>query len=209
MGILKGAMTGRRYRVEGELPEGFRGPWIEALNRGAFQEPFSASHRDETTGWVRPDNLLLTDFSDIGSWLFEPYAHFALRMDKKILPANLLKAKLRLAEEEWCGENQQRNCPASVRIELREALEVEMLTRCQPRVRVYEVLWQLHEGWLLFEGRSRHANEVFLKRFYQDFGRELSPVNPLDWLEDEPLRFALERTGASEFNESPAEVLHA
>jgi hypothetical protein len=74
---------------------------------------------------------------------------------------------------------------------------------------VSEVLWHLNEGWLLFGGLSLHANELFRKRFYQDFGRELTPVNPLDWLEDETLRFALERTGASEFTETELEGVHA
>ena len=59
MGIFKGALSVRRYRVDGEAPDGFRDLWRDALDAHAFRPPLSALHKEEIAGWVLAHNLLL------------------------------------------------------------------------------------------------------------------------------------------------------
>lgn len=64
MGILAGAMTVARFRVEGERPEGWRDLYRTALQDHAFKEPPVAQGLEEVEGWVEVHNLLDTDFDD-------------------------------------------------------------------------------------------------------------------------------------------------
>lgn len=198
MGILKGPLTARRYTVLGDLPEGFRATFPEALNAQAFREPFSKVSKEETYGWVQSENLLDTDFTDLNNWLYNYYAYFSLRVDKKALPVNLFKATLAKREQAWCLEHGRERVPRSVKGELKEQLEFEWLQKTLPRVQVTEVVWNIAQGWLLFHGLSAAANDRFRQLFQNTFGLKIVATNPLDMLGDSELADALERTGGSD-----------
>ncbi len=185
MGILSGALTVRRFRVLGEVPEGFRERYRERLNDYAFRTPPTEVGKEELEGWVQVQNLLDTDFDDLNTWLFDPYAVFALRVDKKVLPAKLLKAHVDKRCAAWAHEHGQDRCPASKRSEIKEALEEEWLKRTLPRVQVTELCWNQQAGYLVLHSLSESVSERVRKRFYQTFGLKIVPWSPLDWFEEE------------------------
>ncbi len=200
MGILSGALTARRYRVSGELPHDFRDSFAEALRTYAFRDKASPTPGEELVGWVELHNLLDTGFDDINRWLYDHYAIFSLRVDKRVLPAKLFRAHLEKKVEAWCLEHQRSKCPSSVRGELREQLELQMLQKTLPRVSVYEVCWNVTDGWLLFHNLSDRANERFVKLFFETFGLHPQPEAPLDLVGGEPaLADALLATGGLDY----------
>ncbi len=199
MGILSGQMTVRRYAVDGEVPEGFREKYVEALNAYGFREPFSKIKKEEVEGWCQVHNLLDTDFTDLNQWLYNHYALFCLRVDKKVLPAKLFRATLDKRVRAWCEANNKERCPRGQRDEIKELLEVELLKSTLPRVQTTECVWNLAEGWVLFHSHSASTNDRFRKLFLRTFGLKLVPQNPLDLLDD-PLAEALERTGGSSWS---------
>ncbi len=182
MGIFSGALTVRRYRVVGQLPDGFREDFAEALRANAFREPRDPARSQETQGWVEVHNLLDTSFDDINRWLYDRYLVFALRIDKKVLPAKLFKAHLDKRVRQWCEEHVRARCPTAIRGEIREQLEAELLARSLPRAQVYEACWNLDEGWLAFHNLSDGINEHFRKLFFRTFGMTLLTAAPLDLL---------------------------
>ncbi len=199
MGILKGALSVRRYRVEGSLPEGWRETYAEALDAAAFREPQSATRKEESVGWVQYHNLLDTGFAEVSKWLYNHYALFQLRVDKKTLPAKLFRAHLDKRVRAWCEEHQRERCPSKVKGELKEALELEMLQQTLPRVATYEVCWNTNDGWVLFHNASETVNELFRKSFYRTFGFVLVPFDPLEYVADRPEQLdALASSGASD-----------
>jgi DNA recombination-dependent growth factor C len=199
MGILKGAMSVRRYRVDGEPPEDFRDRYIQSLEEHAFREALSAGHKEERAGWVQIHNLLDTSFLDVNRWLYNQYAIFALRVDKKVLPAKLFRAHLEKRVAQWCEEQKRERCPASVRTELKEALELDMLSRTLPRVALFEVGWNINDGYVLFHNQSELANDRFRKLFFRTFGMQLIPHDPLDFVADLPdLVESLAASGAAD-----------
>ena len=200
MGILNGQMTVRRYAVQGDVPEGFRDKFVESLNAHAFREPFSKVKKEEIEGWCHVHNLLDTDFTDLNQWLYNHYALFCLRVDKKVLPAKLFRAHLEKRVQEWCTQNDKERCPRGERDEIKDLLEIEMLKSCLPRVQTIEVCWNLAEGWLLFHSHSAGANDRLRKLFLNTFGLKLVPQNPLDILGDEALESAMEHTGGSNWS---------
>ncbi len=198
MGILKGAVTVRRYRVDGAPPEGFRAYFPECLQAFAFTDPASKTSKQERSGWVLMRNLLDTDFHDLDALLVtDTYAAFQLRVDRKALPAKLFKAHLEKRIEAWCDEHGREHAPRGVKDELKEQLEFEWLARALPRVQTTEVTWHLTDGYVLFHSLSTQANDRFRKLFLQTFGLRLVPHNPLDMLIDS-LADELASTGSTD-----------
>ncbi|MFN7142880.1 MAG: recombination-associated protein RdgC [Myxococcota bacterium] len=185
MGILKGGLSVRRYRAE-QPPEDFRDRYIAALEDNAFRDALTEVNKEQRVGWVQVHNLLDVEFTDLNKWLYNQYAIFALRIDKKTLPANLFKAHLQKRTQAWCQQNNRERCPSKVKTELKEALEIEMLQKTLPRVAVYEVAWNINEGWVLFHNQSEVPNDTFRKLFHRTFGMALVPHDPLDFVGDRP-----------------------
>ncbi|MFZ5481079.1 MAG: recombination-associated protein RdgC [Myxococcota bacterium] len=199
MGILKGALSVRRYRVDGEVPESFRDSYVKALEDNAFRDALSPLHKEERLGWVQIHNLLDTGFADLNQWLYNHYAVFAMRVDKKVLPAKLFKARLEKKVQAWCQENNRERAPHAVKTELKEALEAEMLQQTLPRVQLYECGWNVAEGWVVFHNQSELPNDKFRKLFHRTFGLVLIPFDPIDFVADRgELAEGLVGSGASD-----------
>ena len=186
MGLLKGAMTVSRFRVNAALPEDFRDRISEGLTGHAFRQPQTHVGQQEVQGWVEVHNLLDTSFEDNNRWLYHPWALFGLRVDKKRLPANLLRATLQKRCQDWCEEKGTDQCPASVRTRLQDALKEEWFARTLPAVSVTEIGWNLVDGYVLVGSHSVQVCERVRKRFHQSFGYKLVPSSPLDPLVGTP-----------------------
>ncbi len=198
MGVLKGSLSVRRYRAV-EPPEGFRDLYINALEENAFREPLTEVHKEQRVGWVQVHNLLDTSFADTNRWLYNNYAVFAMRIDKKVLPARLFQAHLQKRCEGWCQANSRERCPSKVKAELKEALEMEMLLKTLPSVAVHEVAWNLNENWVIFHNQSETPNDTFRKLWHRTFGMSLMPHDPLDFVGDRAdLAGGLMSSGASD-----------
>ena len=184
MGIISGALTVARFRVEGELHEGWRDLYRDRLNEFAFKEPATPAGKEEVEGWVQSQNLLDTQFDDFNRWLFDDYAIFALRVDKKRLPAKLFKATLDKKCQAWAAEREVERCPASIRNDIKEALEKEWLRKALPAVGVTEIAWSIRGGYAVVHSLSTGSADRIRKRFFRTFGMRLVPWSPLDYLSD-------------------------
>ena len=182
MGVLKGTITTRRYRVLGDLPTDFRERYREALTAQAFRAAASRTYAEEVAGWVEIGNLLDTRFEDAEHWLMDSYVVLGLRVDKKAVPGQLLRAHVAKAAREWCEAQGRSRCPAKVTAELRERIEDDLLARSLPKVSVYELVWNVDEGWLAFHNTSERVNDRMRTLFFRTFGHRLLPDSPLDML---------------------------
>lgn len=204
MGILGGAMTVRRFRVVGDIPEGFKEVYRDRLEEFAFHDPPNDVGKEETEGWVQVHNLLDTSFQDTNRWLYNNFAVFALRVDKKSLPAKLFNAHVTKRCEAWCTEHQVERCPTAVKKEIKDSLEADWLKRALPRVGVTECCWNMTEKYLLLHSLSEGQADRFRKRFLRTFNLKLQPWSPLDWLASkEHVEGLLERGPAIFHGEAP------
>jgi DNA recombination-dependent growth factor C len=198
MGILKGALTVRRYKVAGDVPADFRSVYVERLDEHAFHEP--PRSQEEAEGWVQVHNLLDNSFQDTGRWLYGDVAVFALRVDKKTLPARLLAAHVAKECERWCAEQGKERCPASVRTEIRDRISDEWLQKVLPRVAITEAAWSISGGWLLLHSHSETVADRFRKRFLRTFGLTLVEFSPLDFVSDPAIGEALLQLPATDLS---------
>ena len=185
MSILKGALTTRRYRVVGTVPEDFRATFPELLAGRAFTEPVGLVRGEQRVGWVCAEETLGVDFSILDRWLFNQYAVLALRVERKLLPGPRLKAELARRLKAWCQEHGRERAPSSVRTEIRELLEDELYARVLPRTTTIEVVWNLVEGFVLIGSASDNACDVVRQHFRETFnGLALVETGPVDHLTD-------------------------
>jgi recombination associated protein RdgC len=191
MGVLTGGMTVRRFRVAGDVPDGWREIYRDRLNKLAFREPTGGMGKEEVEGWVQVHNLLDTSFDDHNRWLYNQYAVFALRVDKKSLPAKLFKATVQKRCQAWCVERGVEKIPNATKKEIAEKLEAEWLDRTLPRVTLTELCWNVNDGWLLIGGHSDKVADRVRTRFHRTFGLVLVPWSPLDALADARVREAV------------------
>lgn len=186
MPILKGGLTVRRFHVLGPVPDDFKTAFPSLLNSKRFSAPFALIRGEQLHGWCLPDNLLDTDFSQLDRWLFNQYAFFSLRVERKTLPPQLMKAKLAQRIKAWCEEHRRERAPASVRTELKELLEDELYARTMPNVRTFEVVWNLVEGWIIIGSASDRVCDLVRSHFRDTFGLQLQEAGPGAFLRDQP-----------------------
>ncbi len=183
MGIVSGALTVARFRVVGDLPDGWRDLYRERLNEFAFHDPPAGQGKEEAEGWVQVHNLLDADFDDFNRWLYNDVALFALRVDTKRLPSKLFRATMEKRKLAWCAERGVERCPNAVTAEIKAELEREWLERTLPTVAVTEAAWSISGGWMIVHSLSEGVAERFRQRFFRTFGQKIVPWSPLDWLE--------------------------
>lgn len=183
MGLLSGGMTVRRFRVEGDLRPGWKERVRDQLTAMAFSEPPAGERGVENEGWVQVDDLLATGFEDPNRWRIQDWVVFALRYDKKALPANLLKATVAQQCRAWCEERGLERVPASKKKEIKEALEDDWYRTQLPRVAVVEIAWHTADGIALVGSTSDRMLDRVRTRFHRTFGLELHPWSPLDDLD--------------------------
>lgn len=200
MGILKGALTCRRFHVEGDVPPDFRAVYADALDEHQFRERKAAGVGEEVFGWVHAQNLLDNEFEDTGRWLYNHYVYAALRVDKKTLPSKLFKAMLEKRQQEWCEANGREKAPSGTRRELKESLEIELLHKTLPTVSHVEFCWNIVDRWCIFHSTSEKACDRFRTMFRNTFGLVLTPFSPLDFLVERPdVSGKLEIAGISDY----------
>lgn len=185
MGLLTGAMTVRRFRIEGELPTDFRERFRDGLAAHAFPEAATPQGGEEVEGWVLAHDLLDARFDDFNRWLYDDWLVFALRVDRKRLPKKLFAATVQRRCDRWCAERGVEHCPAAVREELSDALSAEWYARALPTVAVTEAAWSLSGRSVWLGSLSDAVADRFRKRFLRTFGFAPIPSSPLDWLDAE------------------------
>jgi len=165
----------RRYTVSDRL----RCSLDEACERLAARRfvPLSAdSAEDERWGWITTDHLLDTRF-DIGKCCVGAFLVFALRMDKRRVPAALVRAHLRIEELAALQATGRRLKPAERR-DLREEIEARLRPQVLPAARSVTAIWQPKRRLLYFGATADRPNELFRDLFEQTFDLELEVVRP-------------------------------
>jgi len=187
MALLTARLTARRFRVVGrELPEGFREIFRDRLNEFGFTEP-PVPDKSEVQGWTLIDDLTQSDFEEFNQWFVGDWILLGLRIDKRVLPAKKFRAVLNRKCADWCKEKEIDRCPASVRTDLKDALESEWLRKVMPRTQTHEIGWNIQTNRVYVSTHGDTACDIIRKRFFRTFGMKMVEFSPLDWISDDAM----------------------
>ncbi len=181
MGILSNTVSICQFQVVGELPAG---DLFEFASNGLSQQAFRSieSTLDElSTGWVTLDDHQLGDFSFPGAFWRDHYLTATLRRDQRKIPASLLKAYCRVAEEEFLVEHPGlHRVPKQKREEIKEAVRLRLLARTLPIPATYDMVWDTRSQTVTFASLSQSVTDLFEEEFKKAFpGLRLVLLHPV------------------------------
>lgn len=181
MGLLAGGLSFRRYKVLGELPEGFRDAFLESLARNVLRENDRARTKDDNVGWVA-----ILDPADIdlhlNKFLFSQFLVLAMRVDRKRVPARYLKIMVDRKVKEVMKATGLERIGTQRRKEIKESVEEELLGRALPVVATFDMMWDIDKMEVWFFATSDAICDLFRGLFKDTFGLELHRLKPSDYM---------------------------
>lgn len=183
---------------------------VARLEKRKFLPLTDAKEETERFGWITVEHLFDTRF-DIEKVIGDPYVCFALRIDKRKIPQNLVKAHMKIEEMAYLEATGKKVGPAK-RKEIREQVRLKLCDKVLPTAASYQVIWHPNAGLVWFGNTGEKACEAFIQHFEDTFDVALVAQTPrhlaLRILEGDAT--GLDRTAPTSFSkEMPAYQLAA
>ncbi len=177
MGFIRGSATFSRYRVTGGLPDDYAEAFPKGILRYAFRNLDGLPGEERSTGWVNILDMFDSTFLAM-EYFKDPYLALSWRVDVKKIPARALRQYCLEAESEVMRREELEYLPKSRRDDIKESVRLKLLNRAIPQSNVYDVIWNLQTGDLLFGGTSNKLCDEFVEIFRNTFDRLPIPVYP-------------------------------
>jgi recombination associated protein RdgC len=175
MGLFKGAVSYRRFRLLGDLPEDHRHQFLAAVQKHAFRPLEGEPEAERSAGWVNIHDALDADWTG-EKLFFDDQMLLSLRIDQKRVPAKVLAAYLQKAERDYLEKNNRPSLTRPERRNLRDLVRTQLLARVLPSLATYDVALDLTEREVRFWSLTRSACDTFLELFDATFGLNLMPL---------------------------------
>lgn len=170
MGVYANTVSITQFTVSGELPGTDQFQWFsKKLSDHGFQS-IENSTEESAEGWSlvdKPDDSLFDVPSDF--WR-DNYLVFSLRRDQRKIPAAVLKSHTSREEALFLAQNPNlRRTPKHKREEIKEQVQLRLMTKCLPVPSTVDIVWDLKGGVLtLFSLGAKvidRFEEIFRKTF--------------------------------------------
>jgi hypothetical protein len=176
MGVYANTVSITQYTITGDLPKSEQFPWFsEKLSARGFQS-IENSAEESSEGWTlvdHPDNAAFEAPSDF--WR-DNYLVFSLRRDQRKVPAALLKSHAGREEGAFLAQNPNlRRAPKKKREEIKEQVQLRLLTKSLPVPSSVDVVWDQRNGVLTLFSLGTKVLERFEDIFRKTF-EGFSPV---------------------------------
>ena len=176
MSLLSTSVSITRYKVEGKLKTPVTETVAAALKKNAISEIDDHS-AEKVSGWTSFEKPYQPDFSG-SNFVFGAYLVFALRIDKKTIPAKLIQKHFMIESARRLAESGRqylsRNEKQTIKNHIVEALYLKV-----PAVpHIYDIIWNYEESVLWFFSNLKAANEELETLFLRSFGLTLIRMFP-------------------------------
>lgn len=181
MGILSNTVSLCQFQVVGEAPAADLIDWAGAQLATKGFVPIEHNAEELSIGWVELDDHRQSDFAHPPAYRRDHFICFTLRKDQRRIPAALLKAHLKQAEDVFINANPGfKRVPKQKKEELREVVRATLLSRTLPVPVTFDAVWDTRRSILSFASLSQKNIELFEEQFKQTFtGLRLIPVHPM------------------------------
>ena len=173
MGLINGALTYKKYRIDSDIPKNLRDLLADRLPRHGFREIDPKVNPEFSIGWVNVFDPLDAKLA-LEKVLFGKYIILGLRRDKKTLPGALFKARFTEALRAQARERKGRKLSREEMAALKENVRNAMLSAVMPAMAVYEVVWNYETHEVFFSSGARKAADEFAEVFEESFGLALA-----------------------------------
>jgi DNA recombination-dependent growth factor C len=184
MSLLSASVSITRYKVEGKLKTPVTETVAAALKKNSISIIDDQS-AEKVSGWTSFEKPYQPDFSGssfvyaaYSSFVYAAYLVFALRIDKKTIPAKLIQKDFMIESARRLAESSRqylsRNEKQTIKDHVIEALYLKV-----PAIpHVYDIIWNHEESVLWFFSNLKAANEELETLFLRSFGLTLIRMFP-------------------------------
>lgn len=180
MGVYANTVSISQFTITGDLPERDEFDWFSGkLASRAFQSIENSS--DELSeGWTQVDHPDDAVFDVPATCWRDQYLVFSLRRDQRKVPAAVLKSHTSREEGAFLSQHPNlRRTPKNKRDEIREQVQLRLLTRCLPVPSMVDVVWDRKSGVLTLFSLGNKVVERFEDLFRKSFeGLHLLAIHP-------------------------------
>jgi hypothetical protein len=180
MGVYSNTVSITHYNVTGELPKHDQFQWFsEKLATRGFQS-IENSAEELSEGWVQVDQPDEALFESPADFLRDNYLVFTLRRDQRRIPAAVLKSHSGREEGAFLAQHPNlRRTPKNKREEIKEQVQLRLMTRCLPVPSTVDVVWDQRSGILTLYSLGTKVIERFETIFRSTFeGFSLVVIHP-------------------------------
>ena len=178
MGLINGSCSLTRFVVEDPLPDNYLETFPELIQRYAFKGFDDSSDAERSEGWVNIMDMFDNHFNRM-QYLKEPYLALTWRIDVRNVPSKALKQYSLEAERKVMEMEELDFLPKGKRKEIKEMTRISLLKRSIPSSKIYDMLWNLEKGYILFGGASRKLSDDFSTFFNKCFSLRIGSVYPM------------------------------
>jgi recombination associated protein RdgC len=171
MGLLSPSVSITQYRVEGQLPSPANEHVAAALQKDVIND-IDNDASEQTFGWTSFDAPYQPDFQG-SRFVIDTAWVFALRIDKKSIPAKVLKKHYNMEVTKRLAESGRDFLSKAEKKQLKDHVLNVLNTRIPATPSVYDILWQYEEGMLWFFSNLKAANETLETLFARSFKMRL------------------------------------
>jgi DNA recombination-dependent growth factor C len=176
MGILSSTVSITRYRVDGDIEAPVMETIAEGLSRNAITE-IDDEAAEKSVGWTSLESPFRPDFSG-SSFVIGPYLVFSLRIDKKTIPAKIVKKHFQVEVAKRLAETGRDRLAKSEKQEIKERVVQGLSLRIPATPNVYDVLWNVEAASVWFYSNQKAANEELETLFAKSFKCNLIRLFP-------------------------------
>ena len=179
MGLINGSCSLTRFILEDPLPGDYLETFPGLIQRHAFKGFDESSDAERSLGWVNIMDMFDSHFNRM-QYLKEPYLALTWRIDARNVPSKALKQYSLEAERKVMEMEELEFLPKGKRKEIKEMTRISLLKRAIPGSKLYDMIWNLEKGYVLFGGASRKLCDEFSTFFHKCFNLRIGSVYP--WL---------------------------
>jgi hypothetical protein len=170
MGVYANTVSITQFTITGELPKTDQFEWFsKKLSDRGFQT-IEFSTEESAEGWTLVDKPDDASFEAPSDFWRDNFIVFSLRRDQRKIPAAVLKSHTGREEGVFLAENPNlRRAPKHKREEIKEQVQLRLLSKCLPVPSSVDVVWDQSSGVLTLYSLGTKVIERFEDLFRKTF----------------------------------------
>lgn len=176
MGVYANTVSITQFTVTGEVPKADLFEWFsKKLSDRGFQS-IEYSTEESSEGWSLIDKPDDASFNVPSDFWRDNFVLFSLRKDQRKIPAAVLKSHTSREEGAFLSQNPNlRRTPKHKREEIKEQVQLRLLSKCLPVPSTVDIVWDQKSGVLTLYSLGTKVIERFEDIFRKTF-EGFSPI---------------------------------
>ena len=176
MSLLSASISITRYKVGPRLKTPLLENVAVALKKNAISEIDDHSS-EKVSGWTSFEKPYQPDFSG-SNFVYGAYMVFALRIDKKTIPAKVVQKHFIIESARRLAETGRQYLSRNEKQTIKDHVIEALYLKVPATPHVYDIIWNYEESFLWFFSNLRAANEELETLFLRSFDVTLIRMFP-------------------------------